>query len=130
VTRSTLTCWLGLALFGCTHSVHQVAVGGLDDVPPGARLVQIESEAEQDVILYVTDNTDYADQAYRRLLAQCPEGRVVAIEARHSTSHGFLSFTNHVKLTGLCLSEPAPSRPRRAAAVGRDVPSGNVSVAW
>jgi hypothetical protein len=130
VRRSALTCCLGLALFGCTYSVHQVAVGGLDDVPPGARLVQIESEAEQDVILYVTDNTDYADRAYARLLAQCPGGRVVAIEARHSTSHGFLSFTNHVKLTGLCLSEPAPPRPRHAAAVGRNAASADVAVAW
>ena len=88
---------------GCTHSVHQVAMGGLDDIPAGARVRRVEADADQGVFLYITDNTDYADHAYASLLAQCPGGELRAIQMRSSTSHGFLSFTNRVKATAMCV---------------------------
>jgi hypothetical protein len=92
---------------GCTHSVHQLAVGGLDDIPRGARLQPIQVEADQEAFLAAGD-TDFADQAVARLSAQCPRGRVVGIEARYSTSLSFLSYTNRMKITGYCLREAEP----------------------
>lgn len=92
---------------GCTHSVHQLSVGGLDDIPRGARLQPIQVEADQEAFLAAGD-TDFADQALARLSAKCPRGRVVGIEARYSTSLGFLSYTNRMKITGYCLREEAP----------------------
>jgi hypothetical protein len=94
---------LPLVFAGCTYSVHQVATGGLENIKPGANARLVKAEAEQHVILYITGNTDYADEAYRELLAQCPDGELQAIEARYSTSHGFLSFTNYLKAEALCV---------------------------
>jgi hypothetical protein len=90
---------------GCTHSVHQIATGGLEDIPRGASTRVVSAEAEQHVILFITGNTDYADEAYRELLAQCPDGAIHAIEARHSTKHGFLSFTNYLKAQAICVKK-------------------------
>ena len=105
-----LALWLLPALFalGCTHSVHQVSLSTADDIPPGAHVRRIESDARQHVVLYITDNTDFVDEAYQDLLAQCRSGNVVAVEARHSTSHGFLTFDNELKVTGLCLEDRPP----------------------
>ena len=104
--------WLLPLAVGCTHSVHQVSAATAADIPRGAHVRQIEAEAEQHVVLYITDNTDFADEAYRKLVAQCPRGEVVAIEARNSTSHGFLSFDNKFKLTGWCLEPGSDARHR------------------
>jgi hypothetical protein len=88
---------------GCTYSIHQVhATDYLTEVPRG-RSREISAEATQDVILYLTTSTDYVDQAYERLLAQCPGGEIVGIHGRHSTAHSFLSFTNKLVLRGLCV---------------------------
>lgn len=100
---------IGLLALGCTHSVHQVSLSTADDIPPGAHVRRIESDSRQHVVLYITDNTDFVDEAYEDLLAQCKGGHVVAVEARHSTSHGFLAFDNELKMTGLCLeARPTP----------------------
>lgn len=108
-----LSLCLTLALLGgCTHSVHQVAMGEFDDVPAAARLRPIEAETSQDVFL-ASGNTDFADEAFAELAQRCPHGRVVGIQARHSTSLGFLVHTNRMKITGYCLEdeEPAPAKP-------------------
>ncbi|HEX4338828.1 MAG TPA: hypothetical protein VH062_23140 [Polyangiaceae bacterium] len=91
------------SLVGCTYSVHQIATGGLDPIPPGANVRPITADEDQHVILYITDDTDYADRAYAVLLARCPRGELHDIETRYSTSHGFLSFTNHLHATALCV---------------------------
>jgi hypothetical protein len=103
VKRRVVWVPLLFVVSGCTHSVHQVAMGGLDDIPSGARISRVEADTEQDVVLYITDNTDYADRAYSTLLARCPDGELRAIQMRSSTSHGFLSFTNRVKATAMCV---------------------------
>jgi hypothetical protein len=122
--RAALALLWASALAGCTHSVHQVNVASSDDIPPAAHVRKIEAHAQQDVVLFITDNTDYADEALEELLAKCPRGRVVAIEARSSSSHGFLSFENHMKLTGLCLTDGEEhargSKRNRARALNRD----------
>lgn len=99
-------CLAAALLSGCTHSVHQVALGNFDDLPPNARLRPVEAESDQHVFI-ATTNTDFTDQAMQRLAATCPRGQVVGIQARHSTSLGFLAYTNKLKLTGYCVEAPA-----------------------
>jgi hypothetical protein len=101
--KALLLLSLALVMPGCTYSVHQVATGGLENVPRDGKARVVQAEAEQTVILYLTTSTDYADQAQRKLLAQCPNGELYGIEERYSTSHGFLSFTNHLKATAYCV---------------------------
>lgn len=105
---STRALWsllmLGALSTGCTHSVHQLTMGGLDDIPRGARLHPIEVEADQDAFIAAGD-TSFADHAVDLLSAKCPRGRIVGIEARYSTSLGFLSYTNRLKITGFCLRD-------------------------
>jgi len=99
-----------LLAFGCTHSVHQSAVAGLEDVPRGAQLRYIESETKQSVFL-ASGSTEFADRAMADLTARCPDGRIVGVEARHSTSLGFLVHTNRMKMSGYCLVENAEAVP-------------------
>lgn len=104
--RQSLILMLSVLLSGCAHSLHQYYVS--DSSLPLRNLAsdgkEISAEAEQFVILFITGNTDYADQAYSKLLAQCPHGEIVGINARYSTSLGFLSYYNKIHLRGICVS--------------------------
>ena len=100
---------LSAVLGACTHSVHQSTVGGFEDLPRGANVHLIHAEAEQSVFL-ATGNTDFADRAMADLASRCPRGRIVGVEARHSTSLGFLSYTNKMRVSGYCLEDEGPSR--------------------
>ena len=109
-------CLVGLLASGCTSSVHQVAMGNFDDIPPSARMRPVEAEAKQRVFV-ATTNTDFTDEAMARLAASCPNGRVVGIQARHSTNHGFFVYKNRLRPTGYCVEIPDAARePERAKA--------------
>ncbi len=105
---------LGALSAGCTHSVHQLSMGGLDDIPRGARLHPIEVEADQAAVIAAGD-TNFSDRAVELLAAKCPEGRIIGIEARYSTSLSFLSYTNRLKITAYCLREGEESGTQTAA---------------
>jgi hypothetical protein len=98
-------CLAALLSSGCTYSVHQVALGTFDDLPPNARLRPIEAEGDQKVFI-ATGDTDFADEAMQQLAERCPGGQVVGIQARHSTSLGFFVYTNKLKVTGYCVEAP------------------------
>lgn len=98
-------CLAAALLSGCTYSVHQVALGSFDDLPPNARLRPVEAEAEQHAFI-AAGNTAFSDEAMQRLTATCARGEIVGIQARHSTSLGFLAYTNKLKLTGYCVEGP------------------------
>jgi len=92
-------------LSGCAHSVHQYS--SFDSYPSSKAFKSsstIKAEAEQFVILSFAFNTDYADSAYKMLLAKCPRGEIVGINARYSTSMHFLSYTNKLILNAYCLN--------------------------
>jgi hypothetical protein len=69
---------------------------------PTRQAVWIHSRADQRVFLRITDNTRYVDEAYERLVAQCP-GDIVAVNTRYSTQLGFLSYKNTVEMQAFCL---------------------------
>jgi len=91
---------------GCSYSMHEYQAAGYAPATqtsgPPRQAVWIHSRANQGVILGVTDNTDYVDEAYQRLLSQC-SGDIVAVNTRYSTKLGFLSYRNTVEMQAFCL---------------------------
>jgi hypothetical protein len=90
------------AAAACTHSVHLVHVSDFEGVAV-KQAKRIEARSEKFVILHFSGDVDYVDQAYRRLQDKCPKGRISGITTQHSTSHGFLSYTQKIVMQGLCI---------------------------
>ena len=97
-----LVLGLVVGLAGCTHALHMNRTSDFEVTQPLTGYRVIESSAQQSVILYFVGNTDYADRAFEGLIKKCPRGQVTGIQTRYSTSHGFLSWTNHIKMEGYC----------------------------
>ncbi|ASP37747.1 hypothetical protein CHH28_03240 [Bacterioplanes sanyensis] len=95
-----------LLLGGCTHSVHLHHVSDVEPTLGQQPATTLEASGEQSVVLGFAFDTQYADDARRQLLQQCP-GKLTAISTRYSTSHGFLHWTNRIHLTGLCVNPAA-----------------------
>ncbi|MFN8792619.1 MAG: hypothetical protein ACK5Y2_14280 [Bdellovibrionales bacterium] len=88
-----------LTLVGCAHSVHLYQAN--DSYSFQGKL--IESDSEQFVIFWFATETQYVEQAFNKLKAQCPSGRIEGIKTRYSTSLGFFSWTNKIRMRGYCL---------------------------
>ena len=101
--RAVIPLVLALAT-GCAYSVHEVALGSVEEVRKDEQPRFIEAEASQHAFIAAGD-TDFADEAMAELAGKCPRGRVVGIQARHSTSLGFLVHENHLRVTGYCIDE-------------------------
>jgi hypothetical protein len=86
---------------GCTHSVHQYSVSATTPVQ-WDRVRPIVVQSEQQVILATSEYT-MLDEAYRKLLASCPRGDVVNVRLKRWTDHGFLSWTQKLRLEGGCV---------------------------
>ena len=94
---------LTLGLSGCTHSVHQYHVSSIKPSSRKSQSKKIQAEAEQFVILGMTKETNYVNNAFLDLQKKCLNGRVTGIHTRFSTSHSFFSWTNKIKMTGSCI---------------------------
>ncbi|MBI1862276.1 MAG: hypothetical protein HYR96_15285 [Deltaproteobacteria bacterium] len=96
---------IALLLVGCTHSIHLVNTSDFEPFTSygGGKLIQAKSE--QFVIYYMTGNTDYVEEAYHKLMKECPGGTIKGITTQYSTSHGFFSWTNKILMQGLCVSK-------------------------
>lgn len=91
-----------LLLFSCAHSHHQSAT----DVslnPLGRPGTLIKAESEQFVFLGFTTSTQYVEEARDKLLAQCPTGSISPLTTHYYTSLGVLSWTNRIRMEGICL---------------------------
>jgi hypothetical protein len=102
---------LALAAFaslacGCSYSMHEYQASGYAPITPSSgpppKAEWIHARAEQSVVLGVTDNTRYVDEAYAQLLSQCP-GDIVGLNTRYSTKLGFLSYKNTIEVRAFCL---------------------------
>ena len=94
-----------LFLAGCSHSIHQVQVSDFEPYAPIERGEIVKGFGEQFVIMSFTRQTNYIDEAYRQLMAACPDGTVTGITTQLSTDHGFFSWTNKALMQGLCLKK-------------------------
>lgn len=89
-------------LTGCTHSIHLQHVSDFDAVSANAaqrKVVVVETS--QRVILWFAFDTDYVDDAKKQLIEKCPAG-VSAVSTQFSTDHGFLHWTNKIRMQGIC----------------------------
>jgi hypothetical protein len=94
---------LSLALGGCTYSIHDVQVSDFSPYEPIERGEIVKASADQFTIMGFVTQTDYVDEAYRKLIEACPGGTVSGITTQISTSHGFFSWHNKALMQGLCL---------------------------
>ena len=62
----------------------------------------VEARGEQFTVLGMVGQTEYVDDAFRDLQAQCPSGEITGIQTRYSTSLGFFSWTHVVQMRGYC----------------------------
>lgn len=93
-----------IALSGCAHSMHEVHTS---DFIPYASLKDgtvVSSRAEQFVVLGFTQETDYVNEAYTKLLSACPNGALTGITTQIATKLGFFSWTNSALMQGLCIA--------------------------
>lgn len=98
---ATTAC--AMVLGGCTHSVHMVHTDGFQQVMPNEKKAQyVSAEASQKVVFFFAFDTDYVDQARAQLESQC-NGNLAAVSTQYSTSHGFLHWTNKIKMKGVCV---------------------------
>ncbi len=87
-------------LSACAHSVHLYQATDQN----GGSGQLIEAMTQQKVILGFAQETNYVNQAYDQLKQQCPKGRVEGINTRYSTSLGFFSWTNKIRMRGYCIN--------------------------
>src|SRR4051812_7023597 len=104
MSRTTMAMFLALFTSGCatgfSHSLHEYDRLDLPEDHAGEPQQLVEGNTHQDVTL-LTGNTDFVDVAYRRLLAECPHGRIVNVSARSTTQLGFLAYRNTMKFEGI-----------------------------
>jgi hypothetical protein len=93
---------LAIGAAGCTHSLHQDHVSDFGQGVNFAKDKKIETQTEQFVVLGFVGQTNYLDQAYEQLQSQCPKGEILGITTESWTSHGFLSWTNKIRMQGYC----------------------------
>jgi len=92
-----------LLLGGCTSSIHLVNTAGFDQpMPTDAEPRYLVAEAEKNVILGFSFDTDYVDEARESLIAQC-DGDLVAVSTQYYTEHDFLHWTNKILMKGICI---------------------------
>lgn len=99
ITWKSLALLSFLFLGACAHSVHLYKV---DNSTQTGQL--IESQSEQFVVMGFTQDTNYVNQAFDKLKAQC-HGRIEGINTRYSTSLGFFSWTNKIRMRGYCTAQ-------------------------
>ena len=90
-------------LGGCTHAVHQYHVSETEKISRKSKVKNITTISEQYVVMGFVTQTDYVNTAYANLQKKCRTGSVTGIHTRFSTSHGFFSWTNKVKMSGICV---------------------------
>jgi hypothetical protein len=99
---------LGLASFlvlsGCAYSIHDLYISDFQPYAPLEKGQMIKAEAEQFVVMWFVQDTNYVDRAYEKLQTQCPNKAITGISTQYSTSLGFFSWTNKVLMQGLCVA--------------------------
>lgn len=105
--RGLLAVLAAALLAGCGHSIHQVHTSDFLPPAPIESGEMVKASAEQFVIFWFAEDTNYVDVAAQRLMEACPGGRLTGITTQLSTSLGFFSWTNKALMQGLCLKPTA-----------------------
>ena len=100
--KSLLFAFCALYFGGCAYSVHMIHASDFEGSVPYERAKPIIVETSQSVILGIATNSDYVDEAYRKLLSQC-SGQITGLTTKYSADLGFFSWTNRVRIEGSCV---------------------------
>lgn len=103
--RNTVFALLsGTFLMGCAHTVHLSHVSDFSPTyDPYENGQMVEAAEEQFVILGFVTQTDYVNKAYQKIQKECKNGEIQGINTEYSTALGFFSWTNRVRMKGLCI---------------------------
>lgn len=107
--KALLICGF-LFLSACAHSIHEVHTS---DFMPGVAYemgTPVRAEATQFTFMGFTSETNYVENAYRKLQEACPTGAISGITTQYSTDLGFFSWTNKILMQGLCIRVKTASR--------------------
>jgi hypothetical protein len=96
---------LSFFITSCMSSIHQFQQSDPVSFEEYSTAKKVEASAEQFTFLGFVNQTNYVEEAVTRLLETCPNGRVQQIGVVFKTKLGFLSWKNHILLTGYCISE-------------------------
>lgn len=99
-----------LIFSACAHSIHDVYVSDFGNYPHLDQGEIIRARSEQFSIMGFVGNTDYVEEAERKLVAQCPNGSITGISSQYSTSLGFFSWTHKILMQGLCTKSAQQAR--------------------
>ncbi len=91
-------------LSGCATAVHHVSAAGGSvgwNESDGAQPVMAADE--QVVLLGLSSETEYVDDAWSDFLSRCP-GNLVDITATTKTELGFFAWRNQIVFEGTCLT--------------------------
>lgn len=72
-------------LTSCSHSLHQYHIGEVVSIRKKYKLTQVDSTSEQFVFLGFVTQTDYVNEAFKKLQNKCSSGVVTGINTRYST---------------------------------------------
>jgi hypothetical protein len=91
-----------LLLSGCAYSIHDVYISDFGSYQKLEQGEIVKASAEQFAVMGFVYDTEYVNQARRKLVSQCPQGEISGISTQYSTSLGFFSWTNKILMQGLC----------------------------
>lgn len=96
---------LVVLLSSCAHSVH---LNYTSDFSPSFKNYtegkMVKARAEQLVIMGMVGNTNYVEEAYQKIQAECPNGNLQGVNTQYATALGFLSWTNSIDIKALCIN--------------------------
>ena len=98
-----LVCFLACST-GLGKSLHENAILSPTQNHEGMQARIVKAQTSQKVAI-ATGNTDYVDQAYRNLLSQCSQGKIVNVSSKFTTDLGFLGYENHFEFQGTCIQK-------------------------
>ena len=93
-----------LGVISCTHSIH---ISHMSDILPYAQKKGrfIDVEVHRAVFWDFIFDTNYVEEARQKLMNECPDAEITAINTKYITSHGFLSYTDKIRIRALCLDD-------------------------
>jgi len=71
---------------------------------PCANGEMVTASSERFIVMGFASDTKYVDAAYQSLQEKCPNGRIQGITTQFTTGLGFFSWTNRIRMQGLCIN--------------------------
>jgi hypothetical protein len=101
--KGSAILFLALNCCSCAYSIHQLQASEFRPYMPIEKNSDvIKASSEQFSFLGFNRDTQYVNEAYEKLLAQCPSSEISGLTTTYYTDLGFFSWTNRILIQGLC----------------------------